>query len=133
MKPTLRKIALIIKDLVVTDYRGIEKVKGLNLTVRKGEILGIAGIDGNGQSELLEAITGLRKSKSGKVTINGKDVTNLKPRKVTEAGVGHIPQDRHKHGLVLDFSIGHNIALQTYYQKPISDEWNYELSMKFLN
>ena len=82
--------------------------------------LGIAGIDGNGQSELLEAITGLRKSKSGKVTINGKDVTNLKPRKVTEAGVGHIPQDRHKHGLVLDFSIGHNIALQTYYQKPIS-------------
>lgn len=112
--------ALIIKDLVVTDYRGIEKVKGLNLTVRKGEILGIAGIDGNGQSELLEAITGLRKSKSGKVTINGKDVTNLKPRKVTEAGVGHIPQDRHKHGLVLDFSIGHNIALQTYYQKPIS-------------
>ena len=89
--------------------------------------LGIAGIDGNGQSELIEAITGLRKSKSGKVTINGKDVTNLKPRKVTEAGVGHIPQDRHKHGLVLDFSIGHNIALQTYYQKPISSEWNYEL------
>ena len=112
--------ALIIKDLVVTDYRGVEKVKGLNLTVRKGEILGIAGIDGNGQSELLEAITGLRKSKSGTVTINGKNVTNQKPRKVTEAGVGHIPQDRHKHGLVLDFSIGHNIALQTYYQDPIS-------------
>ncbi|MEK4485236.1 ABC transporter ATP-binding protein [Psychrobacillus sp. FSL H8-0484] len=112
--------ALIIKDLVVTDYRGIEKVKGLNLTVRKGEILGIAGIDGNGQSELIEAITGLRKSKKGSITINGQDVTNKKPRKVTEAGVGHIPQDRHKHGLVLDFPIGHNIALQTYYLDPIS-------------
>ena len=111
---------LVIKDLVVADYRGIDKVKGLNLTVRKGEILGIAGIDGNGQSELIEAITGLRKAKSGSVTINGANITNKKPRKITESGVGHIPQDRHKHGLVLDFSIGHNIALQTYYQTPIS-------------
>lgn len=111
---------LVIKDLVVADYRGIDKVKGLNLTVRKGEILGIAGIDGNGQSELIEAITGLRKSKSGSITINGTNLTNKKPRKITESGVGHIPQDRHKHGLVLDFSIGHNIALQTYYQDPIS-------------
>lgn len=111
---------LVIKDLVVADYRGIDKVKGLNLTVRKGEILGIAGIDGNGQTELIEAITGLRKSKAGSVSINGQDVTNKKPRKITESGVGHIPQDRHKHGLVLDFSIGHNIALQTYYQDPIS-------------
>ena len=111
---------LVVKDLVVSDYRGIEKVKGLNLTVRKGEILGIAGIDGNGQSELIEAITGLRKAKAGSVSINGKDITNKKPRKITESGVGHIPQDRHKHGLVLDFSIGHNIALQTYYQDPIS-------------
>ena len=112
--------SLIVKDLVVTDYRGVEKIKGLNLTVRKGEILGIAGIDGNGQSELIEAITGLRKVKSGSISINGKDVTNKKPRSITEAGVGHIPQDRHKHGLVLDFSIGHNIALQTYYVPPIS-------------
>ncbi len=112
--------SLVVKDLVVTDFRGIEKVKGLNLTVRKGEILGIAGIDGNGQSELIEAITGLRKVKSGHVLINGLDVTNKKPRKITESGIGHIPQDRHKHGLVLDFPIGHNIALQTYYQHPIS-------------
>lgn len=111
---------LDIKDLVVLDYRGIEKVKHLNLNVRKGEIVGIAGIDGNGQSELIEAITGLRKVKSGTISINGKNVTNMKPRKVTESGVGHIPQDRHKHGLVLDFPIGHNISLQTYYTKPIS-------------
>ncbi|GGA15742.1 ABC transporter ATP-binding protein [Psychrobacillus lasiicapitis] len=112
--------ALVIKNLVVTDYRGVERVKDLSLTVRKGEILGIAGIDGNGQSELIEAITGLRKSKSGSISINGKDITNKKPRKVTESGIGHIPQDRHKHGLVLDFPIGHNIALQTYYENPIS-------------
>src|SRR5690606_37854996 len=111
---------LDIKDLVVQDYRGIDKVKSLNLNVRKGEIVGIAGIDGNGQSELIEAITGLRKVKSGTIFVNGKDVTNMKPRKVTESGVGHIPQDRHKHGLVLDFPVGHNISLQTYYTKPIS-------------
>ncbi|WP_422123497.1 ABC transporter ATP-binding protein [Planococcus sp. X10-3] len=111
---------LDIQNLVVEDYRGIAKVKNLNLNVRKGEIVGIAGIDGNGQSELIEAITGLRKVKSGTIRINEKDVTGLKPRKVTEAGVGHIPQDRHKHGLILDFPIGHNIALQTYYTSPIS-------------
>ena len=111
---------LTIENLVVTDYRNIDKVKGLNLNVRKGEIVGIAGIDGNGQSELIEAITGLRKVKSGTVKLNGKDITNMKPRKITEEGIGHIPQDRHKHGLVLDFPIGHNIALQTYYQSPIT-------------
>lgn len=112
--------ALHIENLVVLDYRGIEKVKHLNLSVRKGEIVGIAGIDGNGQSELIEAITGLRKVKSGKVIMNGQDVTNKKPRKITETGLGHIPSDRHKHGLVLDFTIGHNMVLQTYYREPFS-------------
>ncbi|MFC6038352.1 ABC transporter ATP-binding protein [Paenisporosarcina macmurdoensis] len=111
---------LEVKDLVVADYRGIEKVKGLNLHVRKGEIVGIAGIDGNGQTELIEAITGLRKAKSGQVFMNGQEITGNTPRKVTESGVGHIPQDRHKHGLILDFPLGHNIALQTYYTSPNS-------------
>ena len=111
---------LHVENLVVEDYRGIAKVKGLNLSVRKGEIVGIAGIDGNGQSELIEAITGLRKVKSGKIFINQKDVTGKKPREITEAGIGHIPQDRHKHGLVLDFSVGYNAALQTYYKEPLS-------------
>ncbi|OCS92377.1 ABC transporter ATP-binding protein [Caryophanon latum] len=111
---------LVVKDLVVSDYRGIDKVVNLNLNVRRGEIVGIAGIDGNGQSELIEALTGLRKVKSGTITLNGQNITNLKPRSITEAGVGHIPEDRHKHGLVLDFPIGHNIALQTYYKPPIS-------------
>ncbi|MGK7378386.1 ABC transporter ATP-binding protein [Planococcus sp. 1R117A] len=117
---TPKDVILDIKDLVVEDYRGVDKVKNLSLSVRQGEIVGIAGIDGNGQTELIEAITGLRKVKNGIISIHGKNITNLKPRKVTEAGVGHIPQDRHKHGLVLDFPIGHNISLQTYYGSPIS-------------
>ncbi|WLD95213.1 ABC transporter ATP-binding protein [Alkalihalobacillus sp. AL-G] len=111
---------LEIENITVKDSRGISAINGLNLTVRAGEIIGIAGVDGNGQTELIEAITGLRKVSSGKVQLNGNDITNHKPRKVTEAGVGHIPQDRHKHGLVLDFSIGENMVLQTYYQEPFS-------------
>ncbi|WAA10772.1 ABC transporter ATP-binding protein [Fervidibacillus albus] len=111
---------LTIKDLVVKDYRDIEKVKSLNLSVRRGEILGIAGVDGNGQTELIEAITGLRHVESGEIILNGKNITNLTPRKITESGLGHIPQDRHKHGLVLNFSVGENVALQTYYFPPFS-------------
>ncbi|MCK2156958.1 MULTISPECIES: ABC transporter ATP-binding protein [Exiguobacterium] len=119
-KATPQELVLDIKDLVVKDSRGIKSVDGLNLDIRAGEIVGIAGIDGNGQTELIEAITGLRKADSGEIFLNNKSIKNLKPRKVTEAGVGHIPQDRHKHGLVLDYSIGHNMVLQTYYQKPYS-------------
>ncbi len=111
---------LKVEDLFVNDYRGIAKLKGLNLSVRRGEIVGIAGIDGNGQSELIEAITGLAKVKSGKIIINNEDVTNKKPRKITETGIGHIPQDRHKHGLILDFSVAYNTALQSYYHEPLS-------------
>ncbi|BAQ10578.1 ABC transporter ATPase [Bacillus sp. OxB-1] len=111
---------LRVENLVVEDYRGVPQLKGLNLSVRKGEIVGIAGIDGNGQSELIEAIAGLRKVKSGKVFLDAVDVTGKKPREITEAGLGHIPQDRHKHGLVLNFSVGYNAALQTYYKKPFS-------------
>ncbi|WP_066173153.1 ABC transporter ATP-binding protein [Bacillus marinisedimentorum] len=114
------EVTLEIEGLQVEDSRGVLKVKGLDLTVRSGEIVGIAGVDGNGQSELIEAITGLRKVKGGKVLVNGKDITNHKPRNVTESGVGHIPQDRHKHGLVLDFPIGANLVLQTYHHEPFS-------------
>jgi general nucleoside transport system ATP-binding protein len=111
---------LEIENLKVKDSRGVQAIKGLNLSLRAGEILGIAGVDGNGQTELIEAITGLRKAESGSVKINGKNVLNLPPRKVTESGLGHIPQDRHKHGLVLNYTIGENMVLQTYYQKPFS-------------
>jgi len=119
-KATPQELVLDIKNLVVKDGRGIKAVDGLNLDIRAGQIVGIAGIDGNGQTELIEAITGLRKADSGEIFLNNKSIKNLKPRKVTESGVGHIPQDRHKHGLVLDYSIGHNMVLQTYYKQPYS-------------
>ncbi|WP_188454332.1 ABC transporter ATP-binding protein [Virgibacillus oceani] len=115
-----KETVLKINDLFVKDTRKVDLVKGLNLELRAGEIVGIAGIDGNGQTELIEAITGLRKTESGTIMLNNKDITNMKPRKVTESGVGHIPQDRHKYGLVLDYPIGENMVLQTYYQKPFS-------------
>lgn len=111
---------LHIDNLVVKDARKVNMVKGLDLDIRAGEIVGIAGIDGNGQTELIEAVTGLTKAESGRIRLNDKDITNLSPRKVTENGIGHIPQDRHKYGLVLDFPIGENMVLQTYYQKPYS-------------
>jgi general nucleoside transport system ATP-binding protein len=111
---------LKVSNLFIKDNRGVPVVKGLNLNVRAGEIVGIAGVDGNGQSELIEAITGLMKTESGSIVLNGKEIHNRKPRKITESGIGHIPQDRHKHGLVLDFPIGENMVLQTYYQKPFS-------------
>lgn len=115
-----QQVVLDVQQLVVKDGRGLEVVEGLDLQIRSGEILGIAGIDGNGQTELIEAISGLKKPESGKILLNGKDVTGFTPRKVTESGVGHIPQDRHKHGLVLDYSIRDNMVLQTYYKEPYS-------------
>ncbi len=115
-----KEVVLKIDNLFVKDSRKVDLVKGLNLELHAGEIVGIAGVDGNGQSELIEAITGLVKSESGTIKLNNKDITNMTPRKVTESGVGHIPQDRHKYGLVLDYPIGENMVLQTYYQKPFS-------------
>lgn len=114
------KDVLAIENLVVKDNRQVPMVNSLSLSVRAGEIIGIAGVDGNGQSELIEAITGLRKVEGGTIKLNNKAITNMHPRKITESGVGHIPEDRHKHGLVLDFPIGENMVLQTYYQQPYS-------------
>ncbi|MFC3885014.1 ABC transporter ATP-binding protein, partial [Bacillus songklensis] len=109
---TPQEEVLVIDQLVVEDTRGVEAVRGLSLTVHAGEIVGIAGVEGNGQTELIEAITGLRKSKSGSISLRGQELINMPTRKITESGVGHIPQDRHKHGLVLDYTIGENMALQ---------------------
>lgn len=107
-------MVLEVKDLHGVDYRNVEILKGLNLNVRRGEILGIAGIDGNGQTELVEIITGLRKAKSGDVLINGESIFNQSPRKVFEKGVSSIPADRQKHGLVLEFSVSDNLILQNF-------------------
>lgn len=111
---------LAVENLFVANARGVDAVRGLHLDVRAGEIVGLAGVDGNGQSELLEAITGLRKVRAGHIRLNGKKITNKKPRQITRSGVGHIPEDRHRRGLVLDFSIGENMVLQTYDQAPFS-------------
>ena len=111
---------LSVSDLTVKDARGVEVVKNLSLDFRAGEVVGIAGIDGNGQSEFIFALTGLMPSASGKVTLKGKNIANKKPRQITESGVGHIPEDRHRFGLELDMTLAENIALQTYYKAPMS-------------
>jgi general nucleoside transport system ATP-binding protein len=111
---------LTINDLQVKNNRGLPAVNGLDLNVRGGEILGIAGIEGNGQSELIEAITGLRHVDAGSIILLDQEITNLPIRQITNAGIGHIPEDRHKHGLVLDFTLEENMILQNYYHEPIS-------------
>ena len=116
------EVVLDVKDLHCLDYRGIEIVKGLNLQVRRGEIVGIAGIDGNGQTELVEVITGLRKGTKGQVLVNGVDVFNKSPAYGFQHGVSSIPADRQKHGLVLDFSIEDNLILQNYEKEPFSQK-----------
>jgi general nucleoside transport system ATP-binding protein len=111
---------LSIADLHVQDDREIETVRGLGFAVRSGEIVGIAGVDGNGQTELAEAVAGMRKVASGTIRLRDRDLTNASPRVAAEAGIGHIPQDRQRHGLVLDFSIAENTALHDYERPPIS-------------
>jgi len=112
--PVLKDTVLDVKNLYVKDYRGHDAVQGLSLDVREGEIVGIAGVDGNGQSEFISALTGLRKAQSGNIFLNGNDVTNKSSRKLFEAGVSSIPEDRQKHGLVLDFTVSENLILQNH-------------------
>ncbi|MCA9979283.1 MAG: ATP-binding cassette domain-containing protein, partial [Anaerolineales bacterium] len=109
---------LEIENLTVRDERGIEAVRNLSLSVRAGEILGIAGVQGNGQTELAEALTGLRKIESGRVILDGQVVPDENPRYLFEHGMAHVPEDRHKHGLVLSYNLADNVALVTYYKPP---------------
>lgn len=111
---------LKVENLKVKNTRGSFAVKKLSLNIHGGEILGLAGIDGNGQDELVEAITGLRHVNGGKVIINGQNMTNKKVRQITEAGVAHIPADRQKYGLILNLPLAENLVLQTYYKQPYS-------------
>jgi simple sugar transport system ATP-binding protein len=114
------KVVLKLENVSALDHRKLPAVKGVNLEVRAGEIVGIAGVDGNGQTELIEVITGLRKPTNGRVYINEKDVTGKTPRDVIEAGVGHIPEDRHKRGLVLKYSLYENAVLGNHYKLPFA-------------
>jgi simple sugar transport system ATP-binding protein len=106
---------LEVKQVTARDHQGLPSLKGINFEVKAGEILGIAGVDGNGQSELIEALTGLRTIDSGQVVLKGLEITNQTPRHIAEAGLSHIPEDRHKHGLVLDFTMSENMVLETYF------------------
>ena len=110
-----QKTVLEIKNLECFNNRGLKALNQLNLEVKSGEILGIAGVDGNGQTELVEAITGLIKVTGGNIKINGKDVTNKKPLDILKRKVSHIPGDRLKYGVVLDMSLVENILLMNYF------------------
>lgn len=116
------EVILTIENLVVKDNRGLDAVDGLSLEVRKGEIIGIAGVDGNGQSQLIEAITGLRKAHSGNIKIHDKNITNYKPKQIIQNRISSIPQDRQKRGLVLEFTIAENMVLENYNKKEFSNK-----------
>ena len=114
------KPLLEVAGLEVFDDRGLEVVKGVSLTVHAGEIVGLAGIDGNGQEELIDALTGLRKAHAGSIRIAGEESSGDSAREMLEAGVGHIPVDRQRRGLVLDFSLAENLALRDFRHAPNS-------------
>jgi len=111
---------LEIDGLNVRDDRGLPAVRDVSLTVRAGEIVGIAGVDGNGQTELIDALSGLRHAESGRIVLAGRDITNRDARFVLDAGYGHVPEDRQRRGLVLDFTLAENIALHDYAEPPDS-------------
>ncbi len=115
---------LTVENLRVREDRGLECIRGISFEVRAGEIVGIAGVDGNGQSELIEAITGLRKPESGRIVARGRDMTGEGARECLEAGLGHIPEDRQLRGLVLDFTLAENIALHDFREPPDS-KWGW--------
>lgn len=114
------EVVLSIRNLTVKDAMDTVKVNDLSIDVHAGEIVGIAGVDGNGQSELMYGLTGLSPVASGQIILNGQDVTHLTIRERIERGVGHIPEDRQKHGLVGAFTIGENTSLKDYYKEPYS-------------
>ena len=112
---------LNVVNLHVHDDRGLPAVEGVSFGLRRGEILGIAGVQGNGQTELVEALAGLRSVASGRLFIKGQDMTGASPRKITEKGVGHVPEDRQQDGLVASFTVMHNLVLSTYYRDEFSN------------
>ncbi|HUH98926.1 MAG TPA: ABC transporter ATP-binding protein [Anaerolineales bacterium] len=111
---------LRVENLHVLDDRDLEVVNGVSFEVRAGEILGIAGVQGNGQTQLAEGLTGLRPIKSGQVLIAGKDVSGKPPRPIIETGLAHIPEDRQRHGLVLSYTVADNMVLCNYYLPPFA-------------
>ena len=117
------KPVLTVKGLEVFDDRNLLAVKGVDLEVRSGEIFGIAGVEGNGQRELVEAICGMRLRAKGEVLVSGAATKDMHPHAVHEAGVSHIPEDREKHGLVSSYSISDNLILNQFDQEPFARGW----------
>ena len=113
-------VVLKIENLSVKNSKKVLGLKNFNLEVKKGEIVGIAGVEGNGQTELVEAITGMRNVDSGKILFNGNDITKHSIRKRIEEGIAHIPEDRHKRGLILDYTMEDNMVLKAYKKPPFS-------------
>ena len=113
-------VMLVADEVRVSDDRGHEVVHGVTFEVRSGEIFGIAGVAGNGQDELVEAITGLRKTAGGTITLNGRSITAASPRELHRLGVGFVPADRHRFGLVLSFPLTDNVVLNDYQSEPYS-------------
>ena len=111
---------LSIHELNVLDDRALPAVNGLSLELRAGEILGVAGVQGNGQTELVEALSGLRSASAGTILLAGHDITAASPRRITAAGVAHVPEDRQKDGMVISFPVVDNLVLQSYWQPPFA-------------
>ena len=119
-KVNLGKEILKVENLRAKDKRGVNVLKEVNLSVRQGEIVGIAGVDGNGQSEFIEVLTGLRKADGGSINLNGEEILNKSSRQIIDKGVGHIPEDRHKRGLILKYSLYENSVLGKHHKIPFS-------------
>jgi ABC-type uncharacterized transport system ATPase subunit len=111
-------VVLTVEDLHVLDNKHLPALQGVSFTVREGEILGVAGVEGNGQTEMVEVLTGLRRAQKGVIRLNGQTLTNCSPRVIKEAGAGHIPEDRQRRGLVLDYTVAMNMILGIHYRPP---------------
>jgi len=125
------KVVISVKDLEALNDKGLPALKKVSFEVHEREIVGVAGVSGNGQRELAEVITGLRKATSGKVTILGKDVTNKPPKEITDQGVGHIPEDRMGTGLIMNFSVAENLILGSQSKDPFVNKWFLPINKKW--
>jgi simple sugar transport system ATP-binding protein len=115
------EVVLEADQLVVLNERNQVAVDGVSFQVHEGEIFGIAGVQGNGQTELVEAVTGLRRVHNGRIQFLNKPIANADPRAITEIGAAHVPEDRQRDGLVLPFPVADNLVLNTYYLEPFTE------------
>jgi len=114
------EVVLSLENLSVRNSQGVLGLKNFSLELRRGEIMGIAGVDGNGQEELVQAIIGLKSAEQGRIIFNGVEITNMSIRRRIGQGLAHIPEDRHKHGLILDYTLQENLILMVYHLEPFS-------------